>query len=156
MHYKLVKVTIVLPRFAEVFLDVIIQYHSLPDSIVIKRRLVFTSKFWSSLCYFLDIKQRLSTAFQPQIDSQTERQNSSIEAYLQVFVNFEQNTWTKLFLISEFAYNNAKNVNTNYTLFELNCGYYLYISYKKDINPCSKFKSADNLANKLKELMVMY
>ncbi len=52
---------------------------------------VFSSKFWSSLYYFLEIKWKLSTTFHPQTDSQTKSQNSKIKAYLKVFVNYAQN-----------------------------------------------------------------
>lgn len=58
--------------------------------------------------------------------------------------------------MAEFAYNNAINANTYHTLFELNCDYYLYVSYKKNVNFCFKSKLADNLASELKELMVVY
>ena len=89
VHYEPVKVTIDAPGLAEVILDVVVRHHGLPDSIMSDRGSLFTSKFWSSLCYFLDIKKRLSTAFYPQIDGRTKRQNSTMEAYLRAFVNFE-------------------------------------------------------------------
>ena len=82
VHYELVKVTIDAPGLAEVIFDVVVQHHGLPDSIVSDRGSLFTSKFWSSLYYFLGIKRRLSIAFHPQTDGQTKRQNSTIEAYL--------------------------------------------------------------------------
>ena len=76
---------------AQVIIDIVVQHHGLPNSIITDWSSLFTSKFWSLLCYFLEIKKRLSTAFHPQTDSQTERQNSTIEAYLRAFVNWEQN-----------------------------------------------------------------
>ena len=82
VHYKPPKVTIDVPELAEVILDLLVQHHGFPDSIVTDKGFFFTMKFWSSLCYFLDIKQRLSTTFHPETDSQTERQNSTIESYL--------------------------------------------------------------------------
>ena len=88
VHYEPVKVTIDAPGLAEIIIDVVVRYHGLSDSIVSDRGSVFTSKFWSSLCYFLGIKRRLSIAFHPQTDGQTERQISTIEAYLQAFVNY--------------------------------------------------------------------
>ena len=91
VYYKPVTVTINTPGLVEVILDVVVRHHGLPDSIVTNRGSLFTSKFWSLLYYFLDIKQRLLTAFHSQTDGQTKRQNSNIEAYLQVFVNFKQN-----------------------------------------------------------------
>ena len=91
VHYEPVKVTIDTPGLAEVIVDVVVWHHGLPDSIVTNRGYLFTSKFWSLLCYFLRVKRKLSTAFHPRTDGQTKRQNSTMEAYLQVFVNFEQN-----------------------------------------------------------------
>ncbi len=68
IHYELVKVTIDAPALAEVIIEVVVRHHGLPDLIVSDRGSVFTSKFWSSLCYFLGIKWKLSTAFHPQTD----------------------------------------------------------------------------------------
>ena len=113
------------------------------------------SKFWSSLCYFLGVKRRLSTAFHPQTDDQIEGQNSTMEAYLRAFVNFEQNDWARLLPMAEFAYNNAMNASNGHTPFELNCGYHPRVSYKENVDPRSKSKLADNLTNDLRELMIV-
>ena len=78
VHYEPVKVTINTPGLAEVIIDMIVQHHSLLDSIVTDRDLLFTLKFWLSLCYFLRVKRKLSTVFYLQTDGQTERQNSTI------------------------------------------------------------------------------
>ena len=82
VHYEPVKVTINALGLAEVIINVVVKYHGLLDLIVTDRGSLFISKFWSSLCYFFGIKRRLSTAFHPQTDGQTERQNSTMEAYL--------------------------------------------------------------------------
>ena len=121
VYYEPVKVTIDAPDLAEVIINIVVRHHDLLDSIVINRGLLFTLKFWSLLCYFLGIKRRLSTTFYPQMDGQIERQNSTMEAYLQVFVNFKQNDWAKLLPMADFAYNNAKNASTGFMPFELNC-----------------------------------
>ena len=89
VHYEPVKVIIETAGLVEVILDVIVWHHTLFNLIVSDRGLLFTSKFWSLLCYLLGIKQRLSTVFHPQIDGQTKRQNYTIEAYFWAFVNFE-------------------------------------------------------------------
>ena len=87
VHYILVKVTINIPDLAEVIIDVIMHYHRVSESIMTDQGLLFISKFWTLLCYFLGIKKKLSTNFYPQTNGQTERQNSIIEAYLRTFVN---------------------------------------------------------------------
>ena len=82
VYYEPVKVTIDALGLVEVIIDVVVRHHGLPDSIISDQGAIFTSKFWSSLCYFLGVKRRLLTAFHPQTDGQTERQNSTMEAYL--------------------------------------------------------------------------
>lgn len=62
VHYKPVHIPIDAPGLPEVILNVVVRHHGLPDSIISDRGSVFTSKIWSFLCYFLGIKQRLSTA----------------------------------------------------------------------------------------------
>lgn len=52
--------------------------------------------------------------------------------------------------IAKFAYKDAKNASSGNNLFELNCNYYFQILYKKDIDSCFKFKSANKLLAKLK------
>ena len=78
-----------------------------------------------------------------------------MEAYLRVFVNFEQNDWAKLLPMAEFAYNNAKNTSTDHTLFELNCGYHPQMSYEEDVDPRSQSKSADKLSAEPRELIIV-
>ena len=153
VHYEPVKITIDAPGLAEVIIDVVVRHHGLLDSIITDWGSLFTSKFWSLLCYFLEIKKRLSMAFHSQTNGQTERQNSIMEAYLRAFLNWEQNDWACLLPMTEFAYNNAKNASTGHTPFELNCGFYPRVFFKDDVNPCSRSRSINELAKKLRELM---
>ena len=78
-----------------------------------------------------------------------------MERYLWACINFKQNNWAKLLPTAEFAYSNAKNVNTGHTLFELNYGYHLCVSFEKDTNSHSQSKTADKLLAKLWELMIV-
>ncbi len=153
VHYEPVKVTIDAPGLAEVIIDVVVRHHGVPKSIVTDRGLLFTSKFWSSLCYFLGIKRKLSTVFHPQTDGQTERQNSTMEAYLRAFVNWEQDDWARLLPMTEFTYNNAKNTSTGHTPFELNCDYHPRVSFEEDVNSRSRSRSANELSEELRELI---
>ncbi len=52
-----VKITIDASGLAEVIIDVVVHHHGVLELIVTDRGLLFTSKFWSSLCYFLRIKR---------------------------------------------------------------------------------------------------
>ncbi len=154
VHYKPVKVRINAPSLAEVIIDLVIRYHGISKLIMTDWGLLFILKFWSPLCYFFEIEKKLSTAFHPQTDGQTKRQNSIMEVYLRAFVNWEQDDWAKLLPIAEFAYNNAKNANTGYTPFELNYGYYPRISLEKNaVDPQLRSRSANKLAKELRELI---
>ena len=155
VYYEPVKVTIDAPGLAKVILDVVIWHHDFLNSIVSNKGSLFTSKFWSLLCYFLGIKRRLSTAFHPQIDGQTEWQNSTMKAYFRAFVNSKQNNWARLLPIAEFAYNNAKNTSSGHMPFELNYSYHPWMSYEDDVDPHSKSKSADDLPVELRKLMIV-
>ncbi len=68
VHHEPVKVTINTPGLAMVIIDVVVRHHDLLDSIVSDQRSVFISKLWSSFCYFLAIKWKLSIAFRLQTD----------------------------------------------------------------------------------------
>ena len=41
----------------------------------------------------LGIESKLSTAFHPQIDGQTERVNQELEQYLRIFIDHRQEQW---------------------------------------------------------------
>ncbi len=153
VYYVPVKVTIDAPGLVEVIINVVVRHHGVLESIMTDQGSLFTSKFWSLLCYFLGIKRKLSTAFHPQTDGQIERQNITMEAYLRSFVNWEQDDWARLLPMAEFAYNNAKNASTGHTPFELNCGYHPKVSFEEDVNPHSRSRSANELAEELRELM---
>ncbi len=153
LHYKPVKVTINTPGLAEVIINVIVHHYGVPKLIVTDQGLLFTSKFRSLLYYFLEIKKKLFITFHPQIDGQTERQNSTMEASLKPFVNWEQDNWAKLLPMVEFAYNNVKNASTGHILFKLNYSYHSKVFFKEDVDPRSRSRSANKLADKLKELM---
>ncbi len=68
VHYVLVKVTIDAPGLAELIINMVVRHYKDPESIITDRGSLFTSKFWSSLYYFLGIKWKLSTTFYSQRD----------------------------------------------------------------------------------------
>ena len=56
VYYEPVKVIINAPELAEVIIDGVVWHHGLPNSIMTDIGSLFTSKFWSLLCYFLSVK----------------------------------------------------------------------------------------------------
>ena len=76
------------------FIKHIFSKHGLPADIISNRGHLFVSQFWKSLCKALDIVANLSTAYHPETDGQTERMIQTLEQYLQIFVNYQQNDWS--------------------------------------------------------------
>jgi transposase InsO family protein len=104
--------TIDAPTLADVFVSKILRHYGVPQSIVTDRGTVFTAKFWASICFYLKVRRRLSTAFHPQTDGQTERQNQTLEQYLRAYVNYQQDDWVRLLPLAEFAYNASCHSST--------------------------------------------
>ena len=88
----------------------------------------FINKFWKHLCRRLGIKHVSTTAYYSQGDGQTERLNQSLEAYLRVYVNWEQNDWEKWLNLTEMTYNNFRHDVTGTSPFFTN--YECYLSMK--------------------------
>jgi transposase InsO family protein len=74
-RYIPVHKTIDAAELADIYMDYIFKDFGAPKGITSDRGSVFTSKFWSTFAYYLSIRRRLSTAFHPQTDGQTERIN---------------------------------------------------------------------------------
>ena len=65
------------------------------------------ANFGQTSDYLSHVKSRLSTAFHPQTDGQTERTNQVLEHYLRCFTDTEQTNWPTLLRTAEFACNKA-------------------------------------------------
>ena len=97
---------------ADLFLLHVFRLHGLPLSIISDRGPQFAAHFWIHLCNCLGIEPRLSTAFHPETDGQTERLNAAMEEYLRGHVNYLQDDWARLLPLTEFAGNNQVSTAT--------------------------------------------
>jgi hypothetical protein len=110
-------------QFAHMFITHVFRLHGLPLDITSDRGSLFTAKFWKELARELSIDRRLSTAYHPQTDGQTERVNATMEQYLRAYCNYQQDNWAELLTTAEFCYNNTVSSTTKQTLFFANYGY---------------------------------
>ena len=81
--------------------------HGIPSSIVSDRDPKFTSHFWGALHQALGTKLRLSSAYHPQTDGQTERTIQSLEDLLRACVLDHKGSWDDMLPLIEFTYNNS-------------------------------------------------
>jgi transposase InsO family protein len=102
---------------ANLFMTQIFQLHGLPNTIISDQGPQFASRFWKYLCHSLKIKPRLSIAFYPETDGQTEQMNLIMEQYLWVYVNYQQDNWAERLPIAEFATNNHTSEMTSLSPF---------------------------------------
>ncbi len=54
--------------------------------------------------------------------------NQTLKQYLCVYCNYQQDNWSKLLPLIEFAYNNALSATTSISPFFANKGYHLNIT----------------------------
>ncbi|THH05425.1 hypothetical protein EW145_g4806 [Phellinidium pouzarii] len=103
-------------------------YHcfGLPKHIISDQGPQFSSHVFQTLCSCLGIKSKLSTAYHPQTDGQTERANQEIEAYLHIYCGTAPNTWAESIPDLKFSHNlqthsitktSPFNIILRYTLF---------------------------------------
>ena len=79
----------------------------MPSSIVSDRDPRFTSRFWESMKRALGIKLRLSSAYHPPTDGQTEWTIKSQEDLLRACVLEQKGSWESFLPLIEFTYNNS-------------------------------------------------
>jgi transposase InsO family protein len=121
-RYFPVTKTIDAPQLADLLYNKVVMFTGPPDSIVSDRGSVFTSEYWSAFCYHLAVKKKLSTAFHPQTDGQTERQNQQLESHLRIYCNYDQDDWARLLYTAAFAYNSKVHASHGRTPIELATG----------------------------------
>ena len=138
---------------AKLYLRNVWKLHGLPKYITSDRGTQFTAKFWKELCKHLGINARMSTAFHPETDGQTERLNAVMEQYLRCYISYQQDDWAHWLPMAEFAANNQVSATTKATPFFSNYGF--HPNFTISIKPCAKNTTglnAKDFAIKMKDL----
>ena len=94
--------------------------HRLPESVILDRGLQFAAELTKELNKMLGIETKLSMAYHPETDGQTERTNQELEQYLRIYVNHRQNNWAEWLAMAEFAFNNKVHAATKVLPFQIN------------------------------------
>ena len=80
---------------AKIYRDKIWKLHGVPKTILSNRGPQFASKFMEEFTKVLGTKRKLSMAYHPQTNGQTERINQKIGTFLRHYVNYQQDNWTE-------------------------------------------------------------
>lgn len=107
---------------AQLFFDHVFKLHGAPDEIICDRDPRFSGKFMTALVEIVQIHRRISTAYHPQTDGQTERSNRILEDMLRLYVSPAQDDWDDYLSAIEFAINDSWQESIRTTPFMLNFG----------------------------------
>ena len=137
------------------------KHHGLCSTAVSDRGPQFVAEVWKHLCRLLRIEARLSTAFHPETDGQTENANKDMERYLRSFINYLQDDWIDWLPMAEFSANNTESSAIKTSPFFANCGFHPRMSFDFEpdlpadpIRPRELIQreKAETMANKMKEI----
>ena len=149
-HFTPCSKTISGEGMVHLLLNNVVRLHGLPDDVISDRGPQFVSHFWQRLLQTLGISVKLSSAYHPQTDGQTERVNQILEQYLRCSVSYQQDDWVNLLSLAEFAYNNSLHASTGVTPFFANYG--LHPRFNISLPTTSVNPSAEDRARILEEL----
>jgi len=110
----------------------------------------FAAEMMKELNNLLGIQTKLSTAYHPQTDGQTERVNQELEQYLRVFIDHRQEQWLDWLGTAEFAYNNKIHAATKVLPFKVNYGQNPRMGFEGKRK--GKYKAAGKFVEKMKKI----
>jgi len=116
--------TITSAELARLFVTYVFSKHGVLSHVTSDRGSKFVSHFFCSLGTALDMRLHFTSGYHPEANSQAERTNQTLEQYLHVYCNYQQDNWSELLPLAEFAYNNAPSVTTGVSPFFANKGYH--------------------------------
>lgn len=105
------------------YLNNVYKLHGLPHHIISDRDRIFTSALWTELFQLTNTRLKLSTAYHPQTDGQTERVNQCLETFLRCFVHACPKKWFRWWALAEFWYNTAYHSALERSPFEVLYGH---------------------------------
>ena len=111
-------------QLAQLFVLHVFSKHGVPSHITSDRGTEFVSHFFRSLGKALDMKLHFTPGYHPEGDGQTECTNQTLEQYIWIYCNYQQDNWRQLLPLMEFAYNNALSATTGISPFFANKGYH--------------------------------
>ena len=117
---------------AKLFIRDVFSKHGVPAHITSDRGSEFISVFFRSLGEALNMNLHFTAGYHPEADGQTERVNQTLKQILCTFCSYQQDDWSSLLPLAEFAFNNAVNDTTGVSPFFANKGYHPNLSVSLD------------------------
>ena len=104
--------TIISTDLAYLFVLYMFSKHSISFYVTSNRDLEFVSKFFYSLSTTLDVQFHFTLGYHSEGNRQIEHIKQTLQQYLHVYCNYQQNNQFKLLLLVELSYNNTSSTMT--------------------------------------------
>jgi hypothetical protein len=112
------------PELVCLFVCNIFSKHRVPSDITSDCGSEFISHFFCSVGATLNVRLHYTSGYHPQANSRAEHLNQTLETYIRMDCNYQQDNWADLLPIAKFAYNNSPHESTRLTPFFVNKGYH--------------------------------
>ncbi|KAD5318298.1 hypothetical protein E3N88_18244 [Mikania micrantha] len=117
-HFMALKHPYTAKQVAQVFMDTVFKMHGCPSSIVSDRDPLFLSRFWKEMMQLQGITLKMSSAYHPQSDGQTEVLNRCLETYLRCMTLWVPQSWYKWLPLAQYWYNTTWHSSIRMTPFQ--------------------------------------
>ncbi|KAI0503667.1 hypothetical protein KFK09_014602 [Dendrobium nobile] len=118
-HFVACKKTFDALHVAKLFFKEIVRLHGIPRSLTSDRDVKFVSHFWRELWKRFQTDLKLSSAYHPQTDGQTEVINRTLGSMLRCLVRDHPKQWEEFLGQAEFAFNSMPNRSTGLCPFSI-------------------------------------
>ena len=118
-HPVAIKMKLTAPQAVGLVVKEVVRLHGVPEVIVSDRDPRFTAGFWKEFWQCWGTKMGMSTAYHPQTDGQSERENRTLVEAVRSFVQEDQKDWDELLPLLELALNSAKQSSTGQSPFQM-------------------------------------
>jgi hypothetical protein len=127
--------TITSTELACLFVIHVFSKHRVPSHVTSDWGSEFVLHFFCLLGLALDMKLHFTSRYHPEGDGQTEQTNQTLEQYLCIYCNYQQDNWSELLPLMEFAFNNTPSATTGVSPFFANKGHHPNITIypKRDL-----------------------
>jgi len=129
--------TIISSDLACLFVFHVFSKHGISSHVTSDRGSEFMSNFFHSLGTALNMQLHFTSGYHPECDEQTKHMNQTLKQYLCVYCNYQQDNWSKLLSLIEFAYNNALSATTCVSPPFTNKGYHPNVTVHPECNIAS-------------------
>ena len=153
VHFVPCRKSIDAPQLARLFVDHVFKLHGLPANLVSDRDPRYTSHFWRAVFDLLGTELKMSTAFHPQTDGQSERAFRTLLQMLRGFVSPKQDNWVECLPLLEFAYNSSQQASTGFTPFFLCSGRAPATPFTRALPTSGYVPVADDFVQSLQQAM---